>query len=286
MRPTADLRFDKWLYWGCATIALGYLTFVAAMTAGQRFFVFSTSDGGQLASAGGVAITGSERATIHTKDGEKLAAWYVAPRPGRPIFLFFHGKGGGLVRKKWRWQRIRKVGAGILAFSYRGYPGSTGSPTEAGLIRDAEAAYRWLRKRHDASDIVLHGVSLGTGVAVALAAKASARALILEAPYTAVVDVAAERHPYLPVYWLMWDTFLSRERIGKVRMPILIAHGTHDTVIPFAHAKRLYGRAPHPKTLVKMPGSDHNTLVRDGLYPHIWRFLGLTVSASMRKPAG
>lgn len=258
-----------------ATAVFIYAAIVMAMYIGQRDLLYNTDDRGALARANWMAIADSERITLTTSDGERLAAWYVAPQADKPVFLFFHGKGGGLARKRWRWQRIRRAGAGILALSYRGYPGSTGSPSEVGLIRDAEAAYAWLRQRHPADQIVLHGLSLGTGVAVALATKVDARSLILEAPYTAVVDVAAERYPFVPVHWLMWDQFLSREQIGQVGMPVLIAHGTRDTVIPFAHGERLFSRASEPKQFVQMPGSDHSTLVRDGLYPHIWRFLKL-----------
>lgn len=256
-----------------AVPVFAYLAILAIMYAGQRYLIYSNYDNGALAAANWMPIRHSKRIELTTTDGERLAAWYAAPQPGNPIFLFFHGKGGGLERKKWRWQRIRDAGAGILALSYRGYPGSTGTPTEAGINRDAAAAYKWLNARHPADHIVLHGLSLGTGVAVTLATKIKARALILEAPYTAVVDVAAERYPFLPVRQLLWDRYLSRERIASVGMPVLIAHGTGDTVIPFAHAKRLYRRATKPKHLAAMPGSDHNTLVRDGLYRHIWRFL-------------
>ena len=261
-------------------VILLYLAVLVGMYASQRSMLYATADNGSLAATDWTAIAGTKRFAIQTTDGEQLASWYVPPRPGRPVFLFFHGKGGGLERKKWRWARVRKAGYGILAFSYRGYPGSTGSPSEIGLVRDAQAVYAWLRKRHDANQIILHGLSLGTGVAIALANKAKVRAVILEAPYTAIVDVAAERYPWLPVHWLMWDQFLSRERIESVKAPVLIVHGTKDTVIPFEHAKRLYARARQPKTFIAMPGSDHSTLVRDGLYPHIWRFLKATKTAS------
>ncbi|MGI9404731.1 MAG: alpha/beta hydrolase [Hyphomicrobiaceae bacterium] len=261
------------LRWSCGLGALAYLTVLLAMFAGQRSLLFATDDGGSLAAANWIAIPGSERVQLTTSDNERLSAWYVAPAPGNSVFLFFHGKGGKLQLKKSRWQHITKTGAGVLALSYRGYPGSTGSPSEAGLIRDAETAYAWLRQRHAAEEIVIHGLSLGTGVAVALAAQVDARALILEAPFSAAVDVAAERYPIVPVRWLMHDTFLSRERISKVNMPVLIAHGTRDTTIPFAHAGRLFAHAIEPKKFVAIQGGEHNTLVHDGLYPHIWNFL-------------
>ena len=122
--------------------------------------------------------------------------------------------------------------------------------------------------------VVLHGLSLGSGVAAKLATEVAAKALILEAPYTAIVDIAGERFWWLPVRFLMRDQFLTRERIGKVRMPVLMAHGTRDSVIPYTHVERLFMLAPEPKILARMIGSDHATLVRDGIYEqHIWPFL-------------
>lgn len=258
-----------------AAAALGYAGFTGAMYALQRQLLFTTHDTGDLSKPGTLAIAGGERVEITTPDGERLAGWYLPPQPGHQVFLFLHGKGGGLERKKWRWQRIKEHGDGVLAISYRGYPGSTGSPSETGLMTDGRAAYDWLiAKGHAPADVVLHGLSLGTGVAVGLATEVPAKALILEAPYTAIVDVAAERYPWLPVRWLMHDRFLSSARIGNVKLPVLIAHGTQDSVIPYAQGERLFALAPEPKALARMEGSDHATLTRDGLYEkHIWPFL-------------
>ncbi len=259
---------------GLLAVVLAYAAFMLVMFINQRSYIFGQDESSKLDQAGTLAIPGSTRVAIPTADGETLAGWYLPPKDmDGPVFLFLHGKSGGLDRKKWRWKRIAKHGAGVLALSYRGFPGSTGSPSEDGLYEDARAAFAWLAKRHDPNTIVLHGLSLGTGVAAKLATEVNARALVLEAPYTAIVDVAGERHPYLPVSLLLWDQFRTRDIIGDVKMPLLIAHGDSDTVIPFDHAKQLFKLAPEPKKLLKMPGSDHNTLVRDGLYPQIWRFL-------------
>lgn len=277
----SKFRLGRWLTAGIGALILAYVLIVAALYVGQRHLLFATQDGGALAATRCQAIEGSQKIDLQTPDGETLATWYVAPKPGKPVFLFLHGKGGGLQKKKWRWQRIRRQGHGILAISYRGYPCSSGAPSEAGLITDARTAYNWLLRKHKPEQIIVHGLSLGTGVGVALATQVKVLALILEAPYTAVVDVAAERYPFAPVHWLMTDTFLSRERIAHVKAPVLIAHGTRDTVIPFYHGERLFALANEPKTFVRMPGSDHSTLVRDGLYKHIWKFLG-----SMKRTAG
>jgi fermentation-respiration switch protein FrsA (DUF1100 family) len=213
---------------------------------------------------------------IKTPDGETLDAWYHVPLPGKPTILFLHGNGGTPTEEKWRYLRMQAKGVGFLALSYRGYNSSTGTPTEQGLLIDGLAAYDWLRVHGTAAnDIVIHGHSLGSGVAVYLATKRPARALILESPFTAASDVAAYHYPLIPVALLMTDRFLSRERIKDVHIPILIAHGDRDQLIPFEEGVELYNLANAPKTFVHMHGSDHSTLTRDGAYECYWKFLGL-----------
>jgi uncharacterized protein len=213
---------------------------------------------------------------IATPDGETLQAWFEPPQPGRPVILFFHGQGGTLTMGRYRYVRMHKQGVGYLAVAYRGYSHSTGKPTEAGLFIDGLTAYDWLRQRgYSAHDIVLHGHSLGSGIATYVASKREARALVLEAPFTAVSDVAQERYPFVPVSLLMQDQFRSRDYIREVDEPLLIVHGDRDSVVPYVQGQRLFALANAPKRFVTMPGSEHNTLVRDGLYPHVWRFLNL-----------
>lgn len=219
------------------------------------------------------SMNGVSAERIRTDDGETLVAWWLAPQQSQPVFLFFDGNGGRPEIQDGRWRRMAECGAGFLAVYYRGYSGSTGSPTEHGLRRDARAGYDWLIARgHAPRDIVIHGFSLGSAVAVQLAAERPARALILEAPMTGVDDIAAEHGAGLFAP-LMRDSFRSREYIARVRMPLLIAHGDADSVIPIAHGRRLYALASEPKQFLALPGSDHATLARDGLYDHIWTFL-------------
>ena len=104
------------------------------------------------------------------------------------------------------------------------------------------------------------GYSLGTGVAVAIAASQPVGKLILEAPYTSTIDVAASLFWYMPVRWLMRDTFRSDERIAGVKVPLLIMHGEKDTVIPARLGRRLFDLAPGPKRLVPFPFGTHVNL--------------------------
>jgi fermentation-respiration switch protein FrsA (DUF1100 family) len=189
------------------------------------------------------------------------------------VFLFFDGNGGRPEGSESRWERIAEHGAGFLAVYYRGYSGSTGSPSEAGLRHDARAGYDWLIARgYQPRDIVIHGFSLGSSVATQLAAEKPARALILEAPMTGIDDIA-RAHGAGAFASLMRDSFRSREHIGRVHMPVLIVHGDADSVIPFANGERMYELANEPKLFVRIANSDHATLVRDGLYDHVWAFL-------------
>jgi len=252
-------------------VAIGVIFFI------QREYIYYPVGGGAAPDADGPPI---QVTRIDTADGERLTAWYLPAQTGKPTLLFFNGNAAGLEVQKGRWRRIADEGVGFLAIGYRGYDGSTGTPTEAGLHEDSLAAYRWLTARVPARDIVIHGFSLGSGVAVRLASEKPARGLVLEAPYTAAVDLAASALPWAPVNLLMQDQYLSRERIPKVRMPLLIVHGAADSVIPVEMGEQLFSMAHKPKTFVRMAGSDHNTLTRDGLYDHVWRFLGLPVAAT------
>ena len=257
----------KRIWW----VALIVLAVLAALYFGARQYARSIL---YQPSAAVVApsLSGVNAERIETSDGETLVAWYARPQPGQPIFLYFDGNGGAPEMWDVRWRAITEHGAGFLAVYYRGYSGSTGSPSERGLITDARAGYDWLIAHgYTPDDIVIHGFSLGSAVAVHLAMQRPARALILEAPMAGIDEIAALRFPLAPL--VMTDTFRSRDWIDDVRMPVLIVHGDADRVIPFAQAVRLYTLAHEPKELVRMPGSEHVTLVRDGIYEHIAAFL-------------
>ena len=140
---------------------------------------------------------------------------------------------------------------GVVALSYRGYGGSTGSPSETGLIADAQAAYAFATARMPPERIVVWGELLGTGVAVALASTHRVGRLVLESPFTSAADVGARVYWYLPVQLLMKDPFRSDERIGKVTAPLLVLHGARDNVVPIALGERLFARANEPKRFVR-----------------------------------
>lgn len=217
----------------------------------------------------------AEETELATIDGEKLIAWVVPPREGKPVLLFFHGNAGNFANRgrQSRFRLLTEDGTGLFAVSYRGYGGSTGSPSEDGLALDARAAYAAAAARFGADRLVGYGESLGTGVVLKLAAEAPLKAVILEAPYMSTASVAQLRYPYVPVGMLMKDQFRSDLVIGEVRVPLLILHGQRDSVIPFSQGEALFALANRPKRFISFPQGDHNDLRTHGSITEVQRFL-------------
>jgi fermentation-respiration switch protein FrsA (DUF1100 family) len=216
----------------------------------------------------------AEERVLTTADGEKVIVWHVPARPGRPVILFFPGNGDFLAGRVSRFKGITSDGTGLVALSYRGYAGSTGSPSEEGLLRDGAAAYAFTAARYDPSRIVAWGFSLGTGVAVAIASEHPVGKLILEAPYTSTIDVAASLFPIVPVSLLMRDRFHSDRRIAGVTVPLLVMHGDADPAINIAFGERLFAMAREPKQFVRFPGGGHDNLDDFGALETARQFIG------------
>jgi fermentation-respiration switch protein FrsA (DUF1100 family) len=222
-----------------AVIAFG--GFVALMYFAQRSLMYFPDR--QRTPPATAGLPSAEEVVLDSEGGERVIAWHVPPRGEKPVLIYFQGNGGALVHRADRFQALTADGTGLVALSYRGYGGSTGSPSETGLIADGEAAYRFAAARYPTERIVLFGESLGSGVAVAVAAAHPIGRLILQAPFTSAADVAATVYWFLPVRLLMKDPFYSDRRIGKVKAPVLILHGARDRVVPIALGERLYALA-------------------------------------------
>ena len=198
---------------------------------------------------------------LKTRDDETLVTWFTAPSDGKPLIIYFHGNAGQIAGRARRFTALTSDGTGLLALSYRGYGGSSGAPTEDGLIKDAMAAYdHAIAAGIEPERMVLLGESLGSGVALALAARVKVAALILEAPFTSAADLAAVTYWMFPVRLLMHDQFRSDLRITQAKASLLIVHGTADGVIPIAFGEKLFARANDPKTFVRAQGEGHQPL--------------------------
>lgn len=203
--------------------------------------------------------------TLEAPDGARIMAWYGKARPGEPTLLYFHGNAGSLAIRAERIRRFMGEGWGVYMMAYRGYGGGTGSPSEAANIADAHLAYDALVAEGVAPEsIILYGESLGTGVAARIAADQPAGGLILDAPYTSILEVATRVYPFLPVRAFLKDRYETRDYIGQVRVPLLILHGERDPVIPVSMGKELASLANEPKRLVTLPNAGHSDIYIDG----------------------
>jgi uncharacterized protein len=259
------------LKWLLILAVVGYGVILALMYVFQRAMMYFP-DASRVAPAQ-AGLPQAEEVTFASSDGEKLIAWFVPPRADKPIVIYFQGNGEGLPARVGRFTWLTVDGTGLLALNYRGYGGSTGKPTEDGLIRDAEAAYDFARARYPAKRIVLFGESLGTGVAVALAAGHEIGALILDAPFTSAAAVGAAAYPFAPVRWVMKDKFRSDERIGRVSAPLLVLHGDTDRIVPIRFGEALFALAREPKRFVHFPQGGHVNLDDYGAAKIIKEFL-------------
>lgn len=250
-------------------VYLSLLTMLAVMQRGLMYF-----PKGVIGTAASFGLAETQTRRIRTVDGQDIVAWYRAAKPGHPLFLFFHGNGGTLALHARFLGELAADGAGFLAIDYRGYGGSTGSPSEIGLIRDGDATYAEARSLGYAPDrIIAIGQSLGTAVAIAVAAKNPVRALILDSAFSSAADIAAERYTMFPVRLLMLDPWNSAARIGAVKAPILFVHATDDPVIPLAFCVELYAQAKPPKSLFEVPSIDHMVLEQSEVLALMKRWL-------------
>ena len=247
------------LKWLLIVAALGYLGVVAVLYLKQREMLFPIPTVVRTA-PDAAGLPQAEEHVLKTSDGESVIVWHVPAKPGRRVVLYFPGNGDSLAGSAGRFRNMVADGSGLIALSYRGYAGSSGQPSEHGLLLDAAATYAFAASRYEAGRMIAWGYSLGTGLAVALAADHPFAGLILEAPYTSITDVAAAAFPYLPVRLLLKDRFASDARILRVTAPLLIMHGTEDATVPIALGERLFGLAHEPKRFVRLVGGRHDNL--------------------------
>jgi len=247
------------LKWIVIIAALVYLGGLAVLYFKQREMLFPIPPVGRTAPAA-AGLPEAEEHVLTTADGEKVIVWHVPAKPGHPVILFFPGNGDLLAGRVSRFKAMTSDGTGLVALSYRGYAGSSGAPSEQGLLTDAAAAYGFTIERYAAGRIVVWGFSLGSGVAVAVASEHPIGRLILEAPYTSTADVAASLFRFVPVSLLMRDQFHSDRRIGRVTVPLLIMHGDNDPAINISFGERLFALAHEPKQFVRFAGGGHDNL--------------------------
>ena len=195
---------------------------------------------------------------LTTSDDVKILAWYKKSANNK-VVLYFHGNAGNLFKRTSKFKSFSENKYGVLAVSYRGYLGSGGSPSEVGLLKDADAALQFLfDEGYKPNDIILFGTSLGSGVSVQLATKFKPFAVILESPFSSIVDVAKETYWYAPIDLILKDKFESVKYAPQITSPVLIIHATGDKVVPYKFGKKLFDAINAPKKLVTVEADLHS----------------------------
>ena len=241
-------------------LAGAYLVLVAVVWAVQDQLIYYPNMGREIATTPSARGVPYDDLTISTEDGEKLNVWWVPAANSRGAVALFHGNAGNISHRIEYALMFRELGYSTLLVEYRGYGKSSGKPSEAGMYRDADAAWRWLTQTRGvpAKDVVLFGESLGGGVASWLAARHAPKALVLASTFTSAVDLGAEIYGFLPVRLVSRFKYATLERLPQVRSPVLVMHSRDDEIIPYSHGRRLYEAANAPKAFVDLAGG-HNS---------------------------
>ncbi|MCW9035533.1 MAG: alpha/beta hydrolase [Rhodospirillales bacterium] len=241
-----------------------YIGLVAAIYFGQRSLIYYPDN-----NLGTPAQYGMPEMQVLGK------SWYApAQDETLPVIVFFHGNAGHIGHRGFKARMFLDQGYGVLLVGYRGYGGNSGSPSEKGLYEDARTALSDLSSKSIAKEqVVLYGESIGTGIAVQMALEGHGRALVLEAPYSSLEDIASQYYPIFPVSWLLKDRFDSIDKVDKISIPKLIVHGKKDEVIPQELGRRLFEKSAKPKQWNSFAKAGHNNLFEHGAGVAVLEFL-------------
>jgi len=200
-----------------------------------------------------------EKVKINTQDGIELLSWYHNKNLNSyKTILFLHGNAGSLENRIHKINHFKEMNVNFLLISWRGFSGNKGKPTEKGLYEDAKSAVSWLKSKGvNENNIIIYGESLGTGVATEIAQNKNFAGIILESPFTSMVDAGKNKYPYLPVRLLLKDKYESNKKIKNIKSPILIMHGKVDNLVPFDMGKKMYELANEPKYYYFSEYDDH-----------------------------
>lgn len=266
------------LLWICALALVGMVAVLMALERSLIFFPMQYPAGYwhlQPAAAEDVWFTAA--------DGTRLHGWYAGHEDPAAVLLFAHGNAGNITHRADIIERLHQdLHCTVLMFDYRGYGKSEGKPSEAGVLQDGRAARDWLAQRAQVApdDLVLMGRSLGTAVAVDLAAHDGARGLVLYSAFPSMPDIAAHHYRWLPVRWLMRTRLDSRSKIANYHGPLLQAHGEEDDIIPASLGRQLFEAAPmQQKQWFTLGNSSHNDPIPEAFYVALRRFLAELAAA-------
>ena len=200
-----------------------------------------------------------QKVKIPTSDNIELLGWYHEKNlKDHKTLVYFHGNAGSLENRIHKLNHFKNMNINFLIIAWRGFSGNNGKPTEEGLYIDGKSAIDWLIKKGvDEKNLILYGESLGTGVATHLAQNKNYAGVILETPFTSMIDTAKKFYPYIPVSLLLKDKFENYKKIKNINSPILVMHGEVDQIVPFFMGKKIYELANKPKYSYFTKYDDH-----------------------------
>jgi len=250
-----------------------YLVLLAALFIFQRSLQYHPSD--EIRKLADYSLNNFEEKILPTPDNKEIFAWYKPATKKRKLVIYFHGNAGNLGDRARKFAVLAQEGYGVLAISYRGYSRSLGKPTELGLMNDGEAAINFaLAQNYKLNDLIFFGESLGSGVAVQMAARHTPYAVVLESPFSSIVSVAQKIYWYVPVSLLLTDKFESIKFAPKITAPVLIIHGTADKVVSYAEGEKLYQAIiTAPKKLITVKDAGHLEFSEEFIVAEMAKFL-------------
>ena len=212
---------------------------------------------------------------ITTKDDIDLIGWFYQGNTDKfKTILFFHGNAGSLENRTYKLNHFKNLNVNFLIIAWRGFSGNKGKPNEKGLYEDAESAIRWLKSRGiNEKNIILYGESLGTAVAVEVAQNKKYAGVILESPFTSMIDMGKKYYPFFPVRFLLKDKFESHKKVGNISVPLLFIHGKVDKIVPYDMGRKMYELANEPKFFYSQEYGDHMVEYDDELLLAIKKFI-------------
>lgn len=233
-----------------------YLLLLILMFVFQRHLQYHPL--GQVGKISDYALDGFSEQILTTTDGKKILTWYKPAPENAKLIIYFHGNAGNISDRAHKFAAFAKAGFGVLAISYHGYAGSEGSPSEGGLIMDSEAALKFaLDQNYMMHNLIYFGESLGSGVAIQLAARFDPFAVVLESPYSSIASVAQKTYWFVPVKLLLKDKFDSISFVKKIASPVIIFHGTNDKIVPYSEGEKLFEEISARKKLITVPNAGH-----------------------------
>ena len=215
-----------------------------------------------------------EKIKIKTKNNIELLSWYHEKNKNYKIILFLHGNAGTLENRIHKINHFKDMKVNFFIISWRGFSGNKGNPTEQGLYEDANSAIRWLEnKGFKEKDIIIYGESLGTGVATEIAQNKAFAGIILESPFTSMIDAAKNKYPFFPVQFLLKDKYESYKKIKNINSPLLVMHGEKDTIVPFFMGKKMHELANEQKYFYFPKYDDHMMEYNKNLLNNLKNFI-------------